>query len=67
MDTKKEVMQATLLTLKIGLKDIIHQEEQNLQEDINGKLYLIKGFCLNQKRYLLNIILKKIEKKGYPY
>ena len=47
-------------------KNITIPKVLNLQKDINGKLYLKKGFYLNLKLCLLNIISKKIEKKDYP-
>ena len=47
-------------------KNITIPKVLNLQKGINGKLYLKKGFYLNLKLCLLNIISKKIEKKDYP-
>ena len=50
----------------LGWKNITIPKVLNLQKGLNGKLYLKKGFYLNLKLCLLNIISKKIEKKDYP-
>ncbi len=60
-------MLVTLLMFYLDWINIIHPKVQNPHEVINGKLFIKKDLNQKQKLCLLNIRLKMIEKKDYPY
>ena len=67
MDIKKRLMLVTQPMFYLDYKNIIILKVLNLHAVTNGKSFLRKNLNLNKKLCPLNIYLKRIEKKDYPY